>query len=90
MNKRPDIDPMKDIYDNQPWTEMDLRDLAAALRYGDTIEDAAQATGVLRTCSRAAGSIGYCSGLVIAVLAGAVAAVRSAPRIHLPFPHLYI
>ena len=31
-----------DIYDHEPWTEMDLRDLTAALRSGDTIEDAAQ------------------------------------------------
>ncbi len=31
-----------DIYDQEPWTEMDLRDLTAALRSGDTIEDAAQ------------------------------------------------
>jgi hypothetical protein len=33
---------MKDIYDGEPWTEMDIRDLTAALRSGDTIEDAAQ------------------------------------------------
>ena len=33
---------MRDIYDGYPWTEMDLEDLTAALRYGDTIEDAAQ------------------------------------------------
>jgi hypothetical protein len=32
---------MKDIYDGEPWTEMDIRDLAAALQSGDTIEDAA-------------------------------------------------
>jgi hypothetical protein len=31
-----------DIYDQEPWREMDLRDLTAALRSGDTIEDAAQ------------------------------------------------
>jgi hypothetical protein len=31
-----------DIYDNAPWTEMDLRDLTAALRSGSTIEDAAK------------------------------------------------
>jgi hypothetical protein len=31
-----------DIYDQEAWTEMDLRDLTAALRSGDTIEDAAQ------------------------------------------------
>ena len=30
-----------DIYDQEAWTEMDLRDLTAALRSGDTIEDAA-------------------------------------------------
>jgi hypothetical protein len=33
---------MKDFYDGEPWTEMDLRDLTAALHSGDTIEDAAQ------------------------------------------------
>jgi hypothetical protein len=33
---------MKDIYDGEPRTEMDIRDLTAALRSGDTIEDAAQ------------------------------------------------
>jgi hypothetical protein len=33
---------MRDIYDDQPWTEMDVEDLAAALRYGSTIEEAAQ------------------------------------------------
>jgi len=42
MNKRPDIDPMKDIYDGQPWTEVDLHDLTAALQSGSTIEDVAQ------------------------------------------------
>ena len=31
-----------DIYDGDPWTGMDIRDLAAALRSGSTIEDAAQ------------------------------------------------
>jgi hypothetical protein len=31
-----------DIYDHEPWTEMDLQDLTAALRSGSTIEDAAQ------------------------------------------------
>jgi hypothetical protein len=30
-----------DIYDGEPWTEMDLRDLTAALTHGSTIEDAA-------------------------------------------------
>jgi len=30
-----------DIYDGLPWTEMDIEDLTAALRSGDTIEDAA-------------------------------------------------
>jgi hypothetical protein len=30
-----------DIYDGEPWTEMDLLDLTAALKYGDTIEEAA-------------------------------------------------
>jgi hypothetical protein len=28
--------------DGEPWTEMDLRDLTAALRSGSTIEDAAK------------------------------------------------
>jgi len=32
---------MKGIYDGEPWTEMDIRDLEAAIRYGSTIEDAA-------------------------------------------------
>jgi len=40
--RAPSIQPVKDIYDGEPWTEMDIRDLEAALRYGDTIEDAAQ------------------------------------------------
>lgn len=31
-----------DINDGEPWTEMDIRDLTAALNSGDTIEDAAQ------------------------------------------------
>ena len=31
-----------DIYDAEPWTEMDLRDLTAALRSGSTIEGAAK------------------------------------------------
>ena len=31
-----------DIYDGEPWTEMDIDDLIAALRHGDTIEDAAR------------------------------------------------
>jgi hypothetical protein len=31
-----------DIYDGQPWTEMDVRDLTAALKSGSTIEDAAK------------------------------------------------
>ena len=30
-----------DIYDGSPWTEMDIRDLIAALQSGSTIEDAA-------------------------------------------------
>jgi hypothetical protein len=33
---------MKGIYDGEPWTEMDVRDLISSLRSGDTIEDAAQ------------------------------------------------
>jgi len=39
--RAPSIQPMKDFYDGEPWTEMDLRDLEAALRIGSTIEDAA-------------------------------------------------
>jgi hypothetical protein len=31
-----------DIYDGDPWTGMDVRDLTAALRSGSTIEEAAQ------------------------------------------------
>ena len=31
-----------DISDGEPWTEMDIEDLTAALRSGSTIEDAAQ------------------------------------------------
>jgi len=30
-----------DIYDGFPWTEMDVKDLSAALKHGSTIEDAA-------------------------------------------------
>jgi hypothetical protein len=33
---------MKDTYDGDPWTEIDVKDLTAALRSGDTIEEAAQ------------------------------------------------
>jgi hypothetical protein len=32
-----------DINDGEPWTEMDVRDLTAALKYGDTIEDSRDA-----------------------------------------------
>ena len=38
--RAPYIQPM-DIYDGEPWTEMDIEDLTAALKSGDTIEDAA-------------------------------------------------
>jgi hypothetical protein len=31
-----------DVYDGESWTEMDVRDLIAALNHGSTIEDAAQ------------------------------------------------
>jgi hypothetical protein len=31
-----------DIYDHVPWTEMDVDDLTAALRSGNTIDDVAQ------------------------------------------------
>jgi hypothetical protein len=31
-----------DIYDGEPWTEMDIEDLTAAMRSGSTIEDAAK------------------------------------------------
>ena len=31
-----------DIYDGEPWTEMDIEDLTAALKSGSTIEDAAK------------------------------------------------
>ena len=30
-----------DIYDGAPWTEMDVEDLIAGLKSGDTIDDAA-------------------------------------------------
>jgi hypothetical protein len=30
-----------DIYDGEPWSEMDIRELTAALKYGDSIEEAA-------------------------------------------------
>jgi hypothetical protein len=33
---------MKDTYDGDPWTEMDVEDLTEALKSGDTIEDAAE------------------------------------------------
>ena len=39
-SQRPE--PMGDIYDSYPWTEMDLEDLTAALKSGDTIEEAAE------------------------------------------------
>jgi len=31
-----------DVYDGQPWSEMDIEDLTAALRSGSTMEDAAK------------------------------------------------
>ena len=31
-----------DAHDGEPWTEMDIEDLTAALNYGDTIEEAAR------------------------------------------------
>jgi hypothetical protein len=31
-----------DIYDCEPWTEMDVEDLTAVLDHGSTIEDAAK------------------------------------------------
>jgi hypothetical protein len=33
---------MADIYDGARWTEMDIDDLIAAIRHGDTIEDTAK------------------------------------------------
>jgi hypothetical protein len=30
-----------EIYDGEPWTEMDIEDLTAAMKHGNTIEDAA-------------------------------------------------
>jgi len=33
---------MKDANDGRPWTETDVRGLMAALRVGDTIEEAAE------------------------------------------------
>jgi hypothetical protein len=44
MSLYPNIQSMAekyDIYDGEPWTEMDVQDLTAALKYGDTIEEAA-------------------------------------------------
>jgi hypothetical protein len=41
LGERHYIQPM-DIYDGEPWTEMDVEDLTAALQSGDTIEEAAQ------------------------------------------------
>ena len=38
--RAPYIQPI-DIYDGAPWTEMDLEDLTAVLKAGDTIEEAA-------------------------------------------------
>ena len=31
-----------DIYDSEPWSEMDVEDLTAVLDHGNTIEDAAK------------------------------------------------
>jgi AraC-binding-like domain len=45
MKDRHQIEPMAlkiDVYDGELWTEMDVRDPIAALKFGDTIEDAAQ------------------------------------------------
>ena len=33
---------MKDIYDGEPWTEMDVRDLISSFRSGYTIEETAR------------------------------------------------
>ena len=36
---------MTDIYDGEPWTEMDVEELTAALKDGRTIEEAAKHLG---------------------------------------------
>jgi hypothetical protein len=50
-----------DIYDNEPWTEMDVRDLTAALKAGDSIEEAAThlcRSGALEEVRRKAEQLG--------------------------------
>jgi hypothetical protein len=50
-----------DIYDGHPWTEMDVEDLTAVLRSGDTIEEAAQhlcRSGTVEDVRRKAESLG--------------------------------
>jgi hypothetical protein len=50
-----------DIYDDEPWTEMDVRDLMAALNAGDSIEEAAThlcRSGTLEEVRRKAEELG--------------------------------
>jgi hypothetical protein len=50
-----------DIYDDEPWTEMDVRDLTAALKAGDSIEEAAAhlcRSGTLEKVRRKAEELG--------------------------------
>jgi len=42
LRRAPSIQPMKDTYDGEPWTEMDVRDLISSLKSGYTIEEAAR------------------------------------------------
>ena len=50
-----------DIYDGEPWTDMDIDDLIAAIRHGDTIEETAQflcRSGTLKDVRRKAEELG--------------------------------
>ena len=50
-----------DVYDGEPWTEMDIEDLTAALKHGSTIEDAAKhlcRTGTVNDVRRKAEELG--------------------------------
>ena len=57
---------MKVIYDGEPWTEMDIEDLTAALKSGSTIEDAAQhlyRSGTVEDVRRKAEELGLISAM---------------------------
>ena len=60
--RAPSIQPTKDIYDGEPWTEMDVRDLVSSLRSGHTIEETARhlcRLGTVEDVRRKAEELGF-------------------------------